>query len=58
MLFTCVAVLVFVHLLILMLRIGEFKKAGKTSIILEDSNGDKQIYEIDIKNNSYDINKK
>ena len=37
---------------------AEFKKAGKTNLILEDSNGNKQIYEINIKNNSYDINKK
>lgn len=37
---------------------AEFKKAGTTSLILEDSNGNKQIYEINIKNNSYDINKK
>ena len=38
--------------------IAEFKKAGKTNLILEDLNGHKEIYEIDIKNNSYDINKK
>ena len=37
---------------------AEFKKAGKTNLILEDSNGNKEIYEINIKNNSYDINKK
>lgn len=37
---------------------AEFKKAGKTNIILEDSNGNKEVFEIDIKNNSYDINKK
>ena len=37
---------------------AEFKKAGKTNLILEDSNGNKEIYEIDIKNNSYNINKK
>ena len=37
---------------------AEFKKAGKTNIILEDKNGNKEIYEIDIKNSSYDINKK
>ena len=37
---------------------AEFKKAGKTNIILEDSNGNKEVYEIDIKNSSYDINKK
>ena len=37
---------------------AEFKKTGKTNIILEDSNGNKEIYEITIKNSSYDINKK
>ena len=37
---------------------AEFKKAGKTNIILEDSNGNKEVYEIDIKSHSYDINKK
>ena len=37
---------------------AEFKKAGKTNIILEDSKGNKTIFEIDIKSNSYDINKK
>ena len=37
---------------------AEFKKTGKTNLILEDSNGNKEIYEINIKNNSYDINKK
>ena len=37
---------------------AEFKKAGKTNLILEDSNGNKTIFEIDIKRNNYDINKK
>ena len=37
---------------------AEFKKAGKTNIILEDSNGNKEVFEIDIKINSYVINKK
>lgn len=37
---------------------AEFKKAGKTNIILEDPKGNKTIFEIDIKNNTYDINKK
>ena len=37
---------------------AEFKKAGKTNLILEDPNGNKTIFEINIKNNSYDINKK
>ena len=30
---------------------AKFKKAGRTNLILEDSNGNKEIYEIDIKNN-------
>ena len=37
---------------------AEFKRAGRTNIILEAPNGHKEIYEINIKNNSYDINKK
>ena len=37
---------------------AEFKKAGKTNLILEDSNGNKTIYEIDVKTNTYDIVKK
>ena len=37
---------------------AKFKKAGKTNLILEDSNGNKEIYEIYIKNNDLDINKK
>jgi hypothetical protein len=36
---------------------AEFKKAGKTNIIIENASGDKQIFEIDIKSNSYDIKK-
>ena len=35
-----------------------FTKAGKTNIVLEDSNNNKTIFEIDIKTDSYDINKK
>lgn len=37
---------------------AEFKKTGKTNLILEDPKGNKEIYEIDIKNNTYEINKK
>ena len=37
---------------------AEFKRAGITNLILEDSNGNKTIYEIDVKRNTYDINKK
>ena len=37
---------------------AEFTRAGKTNIILEDSNGHKEVFEIDIKNSSYDISKK
>ena len=37
---------------------AEFTRAGKTNIILEDSKGNKEVFEIYIKNNSYDINKK
>ena len=37
---------------------AEFTKAGKTNLILEDQEGNKTIYEIDIKSHSYDINKK
>ena len=37
---------------------AKFKKTGKTNLILEDSNRNKEIYEIDIKNNDFDINKK
>ena len=37
---------------------AEFKRAGKTNLILEDSNGNKEVYEIDVKRDRYDINKK
>ena len=37
---------------------AEFKKAGKTNLILEDQNGNKEVYEIDVKRDRYDINKK
>lgn len=37
---------------------AEFKKAGTTNLVLEDSNGNKTIYEIDIKRNTYNITKK
>ena len=37
---------------------AEFKRAGKTNLILEDKNGNKTIYEIDVKRNDYDIVKK
>ena len=37
---------------------AEFNRAGKTNLILEDLNGNKEVYEINIKSNSYDINKK
>ncbi len=37
---------------------AEFQKTGKTNLILEDSTGNKTIFEIDIKDSSYDINKK
>ncbi|MBQ8892002.1 MAG: hypothetical protein IJ068_03970, partial [Bacilli bacterium] len=37
---------------------AEFTRAGKTNLILEDSNGNKTTFEIDIKSHSYDINKK
>ena len=37
---------------------AEFTKTGKTNLILEDSNGNKTIFEIDIKSHSYDITKK
>lgn len=37
---------------------AEFKKAGKTNLILEDSNGNKQEFELEIKNSSYEITKK
>ena len=37
---------------------AEFKRAGKTNLIIEDPNGNREVYEIDIKINRYDINKK
>ena len=37
---------------------AEFKKTGKTNVIIEDPDGNKEIFEIDIKNNSFEINKK
>ena len=37
---------------------AELKKAGKTNLILEDSNGNKIIFEVNIKNSTYDIKKK
>lgn len=37
---------------------AEFKKTGKTNVIIEDLDGNKEIFEIDIKNNSFEINKK
>ena len=37
---------------------AEFKRAGKTDLILEDLNGNKTIYEIDVKRNTYNITKK
>ena len=37
---------------------AEFKRAGKTNLVLEDKNGNKTIYELDVQRNSYDIIKK
>ena len=37
---------------------AEFIKTGKTNIILEDSNGNQEVFEIEIKDNRYDIHKK
>ena len=37
---------------------AEFKRAGITNLVLEDSNGNKTIYEIDVKRNTYKITKK
>lgn len=37
---------------------AEFKKAGKTNIILEDVSGNREVYEIDVKSDTYDIVKK
>ena len=37
---------------------AEFKKTGKTNLILEDANGNKEVFELEIKDHSYEINKK
>lgn len=37
---------------------AEFKKGGKTNLILEDSNGNKIVFELDVKIASYEINKR
>ena len=37
---------------------AKFKKAGKTTLILEDKNGNKTIFEINVKRDKYDIKKK
>lgn len=37
---------------------AEFKKIGKTKLIIESPNGDKNIYEINIGRNTYDLEKK
>ena len=37
---------------------AEFKRAGTTNLVLEDSDGNKTIYEIDVKRNTYNIAKK
>ena len=37
---------------------AEFKKAGKTDVVLEAPNGEKSTYEIDIKDHTYSVNKK
>ena len=36
---------------------ANFRRAGKTNLIIEDANGNKNVYEINIKRNTYDINK-
>lgn len=36
---------------------AEFKKTGKTNLVIEDTNGNKELFEIEIQNNSYTINK-
>ena len=38
--------------------VAEFKRGGKTVLILEDSKGNKTEYDLDIKRDKYDINKK
>lgn len=35
---------------------GEFTKAGKTNLIIENNNGERQIYNINIKYDTYEIN--
>ena len=37
---------------------AEFKRAGKTNLILEDKDGNKIIYEIDVKRSTYNIERK
>jgi len=37
---------------------AEFTRAGKTNLILEDKTGNKTIYEIDVKRNTYNIKEK
>ena len=37
---------------------AEFKKAGKTTVIIEDLDGKKTLYDITIQRDKYDINKK
>ena len=37
---------------------GDFKKAGKTNLILVDENGNKTVFEISIESDTFDLNKK
>ena len=37
---------------------AEFKKAGKAELVLESPKGEKEIFEIDIKDHTYSVNKK
>lgn len=37
---------------------ANFKKAGKTDLVLVDENGNKTIFELDVKNNKFELNKK
>ena len=37
---------------------AEFKKAGKTEFVLESPNGTKQVFEIDIKRDTYSVKEK
>ena len=37
---------------------AEFKKAGKAELVLESPKGEKETYEIDIKDHTYSVNKK